>query len=287
MVLKTASLSETILSIVLNKGTESPFTGEYNDFEGPGTYLCRLCGLALFRSETKFNSGCGWPSFDGEIFSSIVKKPDRDGKRTEILCSRCHAHLGHVFEGERYTENNIRYCVNSLSLDYVPNFTVMDTEEAIVAGGCFWGVEYYLKQLDGVLKTEVGYSGGTITHPNYFQVCSGKSGHYESVRIIYDPTKLNYEKLIKYFFEIHDPTQIDGQGPDHGEQYLSVIFYYDDIQKQIASALIKQLEHLGYDVATLLLPVSAFWRAEDHQNYYAKTKKMPYCHQYVKRFKDT
>lgn len=282
---KTASLTPIVLTVVSEKGTERPFTGEYDDFGESGTYLCRQCGLPLFRSQTKFHSGCGWPSFDEEIVNAISYQTDADGRRTEILCSRCHAHLGHVFSGEQFTDKNTRHCVNSLSLDFVNDQTVKDTEEAIFAAGCFWGVEYYLKKLPGVLKTEVGYTGGKKLNPTYDDVCAHDTGHVEAIRVVYDPTKISYENLVKYFFEIHDFSQTNGQGPDIGEQYLSRIFYYDDAQKGIAQKIIHELELKNYSVATKLLPVSTFWRAEKyHQDYYAKTGKQPYCHRYEKKF---
>lgn len=283
---KTSSLPEELLAIIDGKGTERPFSGFYNDFEDSGTYLCRRCGLALFRSETKFHSGCGWPSFDEEIGNAVAREEDMDGRRTEILCKRCRAHLGHVFLGEGYTPTETRHCVNSLSLDFVKDKTVLDTEEAIFAAGCFWGVEYYFKKLPGVLKTEVGYCGGSLEHPTYHEVCRNQTGHYESIRVVYDPTIINYEKLTKFFFEIHDPTQTDGQGPDKGEQYLSVVFYFDEAQKDISEKLIQELKGLGYGVATQVLPVAPFWPAEDyHQGYYQKNGKLPYCHHYQKKFK--
>ena len=149
----------------------------------------------------------------------------------------------------------------------------------------FGGVEYYFKILPGVLKTEVGYTGGHKNNPSY-QGCDGDNGSYsEAIRVVYAPKKINFEICTKYFFEIHDPTQTNGQGPDLGEQYLSVIFYYDDKQKTIAQKLITELENKGYKIATQLLPVSTFWSAEKyHQDYYQKTGKNPYCHRYEKRF---
>lgn len=286
MLLKTGSLPLDVSKIVCQRSTERPFSGKYNDFALAGTYLCRQCGLALFRSKTKFHSGCGWPSFDQEIQGAVKRKTDSDGIRTEIVCARCEAHLGHVFEGEGLTILNTRHCVNSLSLDFVDDLHIQDSEEAILAGGCFWGVEYYLKQLAGVLKVESGYTGGQTRDPVYEDICRGNSGHFEAVRVLYDPLKLNYETLIKYFFEIHDPTQENGQGPDIGQQYQSAIFYYDDAQKEIAVRLKAQLKVLDYNVKTKILPASIFWRAEDsHQDYYQKTGKEPYCHHYVKRFK--
>lgn len=285
MIIKTQSLIPEAVRIIRDKATEHPFTGRYDQAEEAGSYLCRQCGLALFRSQTKFHSGCGWPSFDEEIKSTVAQHLDADGRRAEIVCARCHAHLGHVFHGEKMTAKNTRHCVNSASLDFVPDMTVTDTEEAVFAGGCFWGIEYYFKKLPGVLKTEVGYSGGQKEYPTYKDVCHGDTGHYEVIRVIYDSSKLTYEDVAKYFFEIHDPTQMDGQGPDLGQQYLSVVFYYDTNQKNIAMNLMQILEKKNLKVATRLIPVSVFWPAEDyHQDYYAKVSKAPYCHQYVERF---
>lgn len=283
--IKTASLTPTTLHIVRDKGTEDPFNNEYDNFDEAGTYLCRQCGLALFRAQSKFPSGCGWASFDSEIPGNVKKLPDADERRTEIVCARCDAHLGHVFHGENFTIKNTRHCVNSLSLDFVANTEVQDSEEAIFAAGCFWGVEYYLKKLPGVLKTEVGYSGGHLENPSYRTVCNGDTGHLEVIRVIYDPTQLDYEDLTKYFFEIHDPTQRDGQGPDMGEQYLSAIFYYNTKQEKIAKQLMHQLQEKNYPIATHIRPVVPFWPAEKHhQDYYAKHQKQPYCHRYQKRF---
>ncbi len=283
---KTASLTPAAKRIIDQKATEYPHTGAYNPPQTQGTYLCRRCGSALFRGHSQFSSGCGWPSFDDEIKGTVTKIPDADGRRTEIVCTRCHAHLGHIFYGEGFTQNNVRHCVNSASLDFVIDDGVLDSEEAIVAGGCFWGVEHYLKQIPGVLKVESGYCGGHLLDPTYEQICEGNSGHYEAVRVVYDPKKVNYRHILMVFFEIHDPTQNNGQGPDLGHQYQSAVFYYNPEQQQVAKELIHLLQQKGYDVATLLLPVQPFWPAEEyHQNYYSKHQKMPYCHRPVSRFK--
>lgn len=282
---KAASLPDIILAVVQDKGTEKPFSGEYDQFGDEGTYLCRQCGLALFRSSSKFHSGCGWPSFDEELPGAVKHAPDSDGMRMEITCARCDAHLGHVFKGEKYTPNNTRHCVNSLSLDFVADSSVTDTAEAIFAAGCFWGVEYYFKQLAGVLKAEVGYSGGSKIMPSYQDICSGTTGHYEVVRVVYHPAKIDFRQLTQFFFEIHHFAQEDGQGPDIGEQYKSVIFYYDEEQQKIASEVIHQLEQMKQHVSTKLLPVKTFWRAEEyHQRYYEKNQKTPYCHRHQKIF---
>jgi peptide methionine sulfoxide reductase msrA/msrB len=285
MSFKLNSLNKNEIDIIENKFTEPPFTGKYTDQNTQGTYLCKKCGLALFRSQTKFHSGCGWPSFDEEIKNAIKTVPDADGKRTEIICSRCHAHLGHVFAGEGFTAKNIRHCVNSMSLDFIENNYITDTQEGVFAAGCFWGVEHYFKKYNGVVKTEVGYIGGHKQNPSYEEVCSKKTGHYEAIRVVFDPSIVSFENLTKYFFEIHDSTQTDGQGPDIGPQYLSAIFYYNENQKNDCEKIIKILQQKNLQVSTKLFPVNTFWPAEEyHQNYYSKTNKEPYCHIYKKIF---
>lgn len=282
---KEAGLTPFERAILVDKSTEHPFTGEYTDNEVDGTYLCRMCGQALFRATNKFHSSCGWPSFDKEIVGAVKMLPDSDGRRTEIVCNHCSGHLGHVFHGEGFTSLNTRHCVNSASLDFVADTEVTKTDEIIFAAGCFWGVEYYLQKLPGVLLTEVGYCGGHKDNPTYQEVCTKTTGHLEVVRVIYDSSKLDLDSLIKYFFEIHDPTQTDGQGPDIGNQYLSAIFYYNQQQKEIAEGIIKILQEKGYEIATSLRPVEPFWIGEEyHRDYYNHKGTLPYCHGYTKRF---
>ena len=272
--------------VIIYKGTEMPFTGKYNDFFKEGTYVCKRCGTPLYKSSAKFKSECGWPSFDEEIKGAVKRTPDPDGIRTEISCAKCGANLGHVFTGEQLTPKNTRFCVNSVSLNFVSATTAkppMDT--AIVAGGCFWGVEYYMHKIPGVISTEVGYIGGHLKNPTYKDVCSHTTGYAEAVRIVFDPAKTNYEAVTKMFFEIHDPTQVDRQGPDIGDQYRSEIFYLNTDQKMTAEKLIEILKTKGLKVATKVEPATTFWRAEDyHQQYYEKEGATPYCHRYVKRF---
>ncbi len=268
--------------VIVHKGTELPFTGQYNNHFDAGVYACRRCGAGLYRSEAKFRSHCGWPSFDDEIRGAVLRQTDADGARTEILCAGCRAHLGHVFEGERMTEKNVRHCVNSVSLDFVPAEQV---GTAVFAGGCFWGVEHNFVKAPGVISVTSGYTGGHVANPTYRQVCGGATGHLEAVEILYDKTKVDYETLAKLFFEIHDPTQAGGQGPDYGEQYQSAVFYETDEQRRTAERLIGVLEANGLKVVTVLRQAGKFWPAEDyHQDYYARTGKEPYCHTRVKRF---
>lgn len=274
-------------SVIFNKETERPFTGIYVNFKESGTYLCKQCDAPLFHSEDKFDSGCGWPGFDEEIPGAVKRIPDADGLRTEIVCANCGAHLGHVFIGEGLTSKNTRYCVNSISLDFTKKtvLALKQTETAIFAGGCFWGVEYYMKKVPGVLEVVSGYTGGTTEYPTYKDVCQNNTGHAEAVRIIFDPFKTDYETLAKYFMEIHDPEQVNGQGPDIGLQYRSEIFYTTPQQKEIAEELIGILQAKGYKIATRVTPASTFWQAESyHQDYYEHKGSQPYCHRHVKRF---
>lgn len=158
-------------------------------------------------------------------------------------------------------------------------------ETAIFASGCFWGTEYMFKDVDGVLSTKVGYTGGFVENPTYQQVCSGQTGHAEAMEIVFDPAKVSYEKLARLFFETHDPTQVNRQGPDIGTQYRSGVFYLNDEQKAVAEKLVAELEAKGMKVATEVTAASKFWPAEEyHQDYYTKTGKQPYCHSYRKLF---
>ena len=126
MKIKLNTLNELEKHIILNKGTEAPFTGEYNNFSSNGLYICRQCNAPLYRSDDKFQSSCGWPSFDDEIVGAVKRVPDPDGRRTEIVCASCNGHLGHVFLGEGYTAKNIRHCVNSVSMKFVSKIRETD-----------------------------------------------------------------------------------------------------------------------------------------------------------------
>ena len=303
--------------VIVRKGTERPFTGEYYNHFEKGAYTCKRCGAKLFESSSKFPTTCGWPSFDDQIKGAVTMQPDADGVRTEITCSNCGAHLGHVFTGEHLTPKDTRYCVNSISMNFVPagsgaqderpvggmlpsgrhdsvakshpqaalEDATQTTERAIFASGCFWGTEYYLQKVPGVLSTTVGYTGGHVDNPTYKQVCTDKTGHAEAVEVTYDPSKTSYEQLARLFFETHDFTQLNRQGPDIGVQYRSAIFYLDEKQKQIAAGLVQTLKNKGFDVKTEITAAGKFWPAEQyHQDYYKNNGKTPYCHVYRKIF---
>lgn len=161
----------------------------------------------------------------------------------------------------------------------------MSHKKAYYAGGCFWGVEHLFQSKEGVLNAVSGYMGGSLDNPTYQDVLTGKTGHLEAVEITYDPDQVSYQDLTKFFFEIHDPTQANGQGPDIGAQYLSAVFYSSEKEKEISQELINLLKNKGFDVVTKIIPAETFWIAEDyHQDYYVNRNQQPYCHMYRKKF---
>ncbi|PSP66543.1 peptide-methionine (S)-S-oxide reductase [Halobacteriales archaeon QS_1_69_70] len=152
---------------------------------------------------------------------------------------------------------------------------------ATFGGGCFWCIEAAFKELDGVRGVTSGYAGGHVEDPSYRQVCSGDTGHAEVVQVEYDPEALTYEELLEVFFAVHDPTQLNRQGPDVGSQYRSIVLYHDDEQRALADSYIEALEEDGgYDdeVVTELAPLERFYRAEEkHQDYFEKNPNDAYC----------
>ncbi|GIW45907.1 MAG: peptide methionine sulfoxide reductase MsrA [Candidatus Binatia bacterium] len=285
-----SQLDPETFRVTQRAGTEPPFCGRFVDHEEPGLYVCAVCGLPLYKSEHKFHSGSGWPSFYREFDPAhVARRPDLSHGmvRTEIVCARCGAHLGHVFDdGPPPTRQ--RHCVNSVSLKFVregeplpPESQPVRAEVAYFAGGCFWGIEHYFQQGPGVIDAVSGYMQGHVERPTYEQVCSGATGHAETVKVVYDPRRITYRRLLEAFFRMHDPTQWNRQGPDVGEQYRSGIWYVNEEQKREAEAYIRELEESGRyggrKIVTLVEPAKQFWPAEDyHQDYIAKTGRP--CH---------
>lgn len=265
-------------AIIVKKGTEAPGSGEYNANKRSGIYLCRRCRAELYRSEDKFDSSCGWPSFDEEIAGAVKRQMDADGQRIEITCANCGAHLGHVFVGEKLTPKDTRHCVNSLSMKFIPaDFGKDEVNFAVFGGGCFWCFDSMFSQIRGISAVTAGYAGGQSLNPTYHDL----DDHAEVVRVEFDPQVIDFEKLLKIYFSSHDPTTIDRQGHDIGRQYRSIILYATLRQKNETEAIIKKLtaEKIYPDpIVTEIEPLIIFHPAEDyHQDYYQKNPSEAYC----------
>lgn len=270
--------------VIIDKGTEMPFQGEFTDLFDNGLYICRQCDAPLYLSNDKFHSNCGWPAFDDAIPGAVKRLMDADGHRIEILCQNCDGHLGHVFEGERFTSKNSRHCVNSISMKFLTKDKTT-IERAVFASGCFWSKEYIFDKIEGVVVTRVGYTGGpvvTVTErpaplpPTHREVSSGLTGHAEAVEIYFDTTKISYETLARLFFNSHNPSIVQQQGEDGKGKYRSAIFYTSDAQKDVAEKLIEELKAKDIAPLTQIEKATVFYEAPgQHQKYYEKLGKTP------------
>jgi len=280
-----AKLTPEQVEVTQKAGTERPFCGTLLDNKRDGAYHCVVCDLPLFASTAKFHSGTGWPSFFQPFDAAHITRTE-DGSmgmiRTEISCARCDAHLGHMFpDGPPPTGE--RHCLNSEALtfhDTAPVATDNTLKTAYFAGGCFWGIEHYFQQGPGVVRAESGYMNGRVDNPEYRDVCAGTTGHAEAVKVTYDPSVISYDRLLQAFFDMHDPTQLNRQGPDVGTQYRSGIYTVNDAQSTAAKAFIESLQASGRfrgPIATEVAAAKPFYSAEDyHQDYIAKTGRV--CH---------
>ncbi len=301
------SLNDSEKRVILNKGTERPFTGEFETHYEKGTYLCKRCNAPLYDSVSKFDAHCGWPAFDKEIAGAVRHETDADGRRTEILCQNCDGHLGHVFVGEGFTETNARHCVNSISMNFVAAGESMpdvigasagNEQLATFGGGCFWCIEAVFEELEGVISATSGYAGGDTDRPTYKDICDGDTGHAEVVQVRFDPSVISYKELLAVFFSVHDPTTLNRQGADHGTQYRSIILAHDDSQTDDARHVIRRLRAdsvFNSEVVTELAELDKFYTAEvGHQEYYRNNKSQGYCRvviepkldKFRKQFKD-
>lgn len=261
------------------KGTERAGSGAFCERHEPGLYGCVCCGTPLFDSRVKFESGSGWPSFYQPVKQNAIgyiKDKSFGMTRVEVVCNTCDAHQGHVFP-DGPEPSGLRYCINSASMQLLEDNKNEAT--AVIGGGCFWCTEAVFQRVLGVSHVASGFSGGQIKNPTYREVCSGRTGHAEVIKITYDPEVLSYADLLRIFFSTHDPTTMNRQGYDQGSEYRSVIFFRDDEEKKVAEeVMIEMKDYFDDPIVTELNRYEAFYLADlDHQNYYNENRNQGYC----------
>jgi len=286
-------------------GTEPPFRNAYWDHHEPGLYVDVVSGEPLFSSLDKFDSGSGWPSFTRPVEPNVIERADDayGMHRVEVRSKGGDSHLGHVFDDGPRAAGGRRFCINSAALRFVPasrleaegygrfaalfpeskGQAVAEREVAILAGGCFWGMEEILRGIPGVLETEVGYTGGWLENPRYEDTHDSKSGHAEAVRVVFDPAVLSYDTLLeRWFFRMHDPTTPNRQGNDVGSQYRSALFVTSPAQEAAARAVIARVNASGRwkkPIVTQVAPATRWYPAEGyHQDYLQKHPGGYTCH---------
>jgi len=286
------ALPENVCAVIRDGATEAPFTGKFWDHHEKGTYTCVGCGAPLFSSETKYESGSGWPSFYDVLSKGKVKKVrDFSGgmDRIEIRCANCDAHLGHLFD-DGPNPTGKRYCINSLSMDFEPISYIYTNKngmkKATFGAGCFWCIEACFKDVKGIISVVPGYAGGKTVNPSYEEVCTGTTGHAEVAQIEFDPNVISYDELLEIFWFVHDPTQLNRQGNDIGTQYRSVIFYHDLEQKELAMAYKEKLSKekvWDQPIVTEIEPIHNYFEAEKyHHDYFENNPQNMYCQAVVR-----